>query len=214
LIELREQREHSVITAWRRVYRTRDTVIRYARYWEDRTAMNYLFRAQWSANRSRHRMPRGFIKLNHALILAALVIVVGVVWQYAPSNSGGNAPVAGQSTTGNDPREVDFGLAELNPGKPTPVTSYKNGGNMVLYPGEELRFQVVGDKPLPPIELRVGDSVQLLPGTDGKLQIAGPANQPLPAVMVWQATRLSLPGGAPPRVSVKVQVHGAARPKK
>ncbi len=173
--------------------------------------MHSVFRTPRYVNDSWRGAQLGFLKLGHALILAALVIAVGVVVKYGPSISGGTTGVTAGQTDG--PREVDFGFVELNPTQPTPITSYKNGGTMVLYAGEELRFQVIGDAPLPPIELRAGEGVQALPGTDGKVQVAGPANRPLPAALFAQGPRVSLPGGAPPRISVKVQVHGAARPK-
>jgi hypothetical protein len=171
--------------------------------------MDFAFRTAPYFNDSRRGTQLGFLKLRHALILAALAIAVGV--GCGPSDRGD--ATKGQSKATDGPREVDFGFVELNPEQPTPITSYKNGGNMVVYAGEELRFQVVGDAPLPPIELRTGDSAQLLPGTEGKVQIAGPAGKPLPAVVVDKGSRLSLPGGAPPKISVKVQVYGGARPK-
>jgi hypothetical protein len=110
-------------------------------------------------------------------------------------------------------REVDFGFVELHPGQPAAVLSYKHGRPMVLYDGEEFHYQAHFDGPIPPLELRVGEEMQLLPGPAGKLTVAGPSNQPLPAVLVARGSRVSLPGGAPPRVSVKVQVLGVARPK-
>lgn len=178
--------------------------------------MNIASKAAPNSNDSGHFAQSGSLKLSHALVLvlAVLAITVGVALKFGPSSSDGTSTATAPAGTANGgQREVDFGLVELNPGQPTPITSYKNGGNMVLYAGEELRFQVIGDAPLPPIELRAGGGVQALPGMGGKVQVAGPANQPLPAAMVAQGSRLSLPGGAPPRVSVKVQVYGAARPK-
>lgn len=176
--------------------------------------MNIASKAAPNFNDSRLVAQSGFLKLSHALVLAVLVVAVGVALKFGPSSSDGtSAATAAAGTTNDGQREVDYGFVELNPGQPTPITSYKNGGNMVLYAGEELRFQVLGEAPLPSLELRAGGGVQALPGMDGKVQVAGPANQPLPAAMVAQGSRLSLPGGAPPRVAVKVQVYGAARPK-
>ena len=157
---------------------------------------------------------RGLMKLGYLLMLGALAVAALVVLKFGPWGGGavsGAAAEAGAASTG--PREVDYGLVELIQGLPAPVTSYKHGGNMVLYAGEELRFQVNGNAPLPAIELRAGAGKQMLPGADGAVQVAGPANQALPALMVAQGSRVSLPGNAPPRVSVKVQVFGAARPK-
>ncbi len=174
--------------------------------------MDFIFEPVQDVTDAQRAAQRGFLKLGHALILVALVIAIGVVLNYSLSSGDRAAPTP--STANAGPREVDFGFVELNPGLPTPITSYKYGGHLVVYAGEELRFQVVGAAPLPPVELQVGEGRHTLPGTDGMLMVAGPANQPLSTAMVMQGSRLSLPGGAPPRVSVKVQVHGAARPKK
>ena len=84
---------------------------------------------------------------------------------------------------------------------------------MVLYSGEDFEFQAHSVGPIPPLELRVGDDVHPLSGPTGKIRIGGPLNQPLPALLVARGSRVSLPGGAPPRISVKVQVRGVARPK-
>ncbi|MGI9436368.1 MAG: hypothetical protein ACR2Q4_16340, partial [Geminicoccaceae bacterium] len=83
-----------------------------------------------------------------------------------------------------------------------------------VYAGEDFAYQVVADDEIPEIELHAGDSVQRLQGKDGKVRIEGPPNQPLPAVLVeLESDRQALPGSAPPRISVKVQVFGPRRPK-
>lgn len=110
-------------------------------------------------------------------------------------------------------REMDFGFVEVDPGQPVAVPSYKYGRAMVLYSGEDFEYQVHSDGPIPSLELRVGDDVHPLSGPTGKIRIGGPLNRPLPAVLVAGGSRVSLPGGAPPRISVKVQVWGVARPK-
>jgi hypothetical protein len=120
---------------------------------------------------------------------------------------------AARSETAHAIREVDFGFVELHHGKPGAVQSFKYGKPMVLYSGEELEFRALSDYPIPPLELRAGDQVQLLPEVTGKVTIAGPLGQPLPVTLTAQGERVSLPGGAPPRISVKVQVTGPARPK-
>jgi hypothetical protein len=110
-------------------------------------------------------------------------------------------------------REVDFGFVELHPGKPGVVQSYKHAKPMVVYGGEEVEFRALSDYPIPPLELRAGDQVQPLSGTAGKVTIVGPRGQPVPVSLLAQGERVSFPGGAPPRVSVKVQVLGPARPQ-
>jgi hypothetical protein len=153
--------------------------------------------------------------LSHGFVLGLLVLAIGVylksVGLGAITSAGAGAAV--QSETGNIVREVDFGFVELNPGQPAAVPSYKYGRPMVLYSGEDFEYQAYSDDPIPPLELRVGDDVQLLTGSAGKIKIVGPLNQPLPAVLLARGSRHSLPGGAPPRISVKVQVLGVARPK-
>jgi hypothetical protein len=109
--------------------------------------------------------------------------------------------------------EVDFGFVELHPGKPGAVQSYKYAKPMVVYGGEQFEFRALSDYPIPPLELRAGGHIQPLPGIAGKVTIAGPPGQPLPVTLIAQGERVSLPGGAPPRVSVKVQVVGQARLK-
>lgn len=133
--------------------------------------------------------------------------------KYIESRGNTVAITTSQNTNSGVLSEVDFGFVELNPGQPMPISSYKHGGNMVLYAGEELRFQSLADGEIPVIELRVGDSVQLLSGSEGKLKIVGPMNQPLTAVLLAKGSRVSLPGGAPPRLAVKLQVFGATRQK-
>ena len=147
-------------------------------------------------------------------LLLAVAVMLAVVW-FVRSNTGmfASTTAAGRAESNAERSEVDFGLAELDPGgAAVPIPSYKRGGIMVLYAGEELRFLVMGDGQLPTLELRVGAAVQLLSGASGIVRIEGPARQPLPTMLHAQGARLSLPGGSPPRVSVKVQVFGVARP--
>ena len=156
----------------------------------------------------------GFVRLGRVLALAALVIAVGAGCGKSDSDSA----TKGKGPATEGPREVDFGFVELIQGQPTPVVSFKNGGDMMVYPGEEFRYQSLsdsplGDAPIPPIELRVGDTMQVLPGTEGKVQITGPAGKPLQAILMAEGSRHSLPGGAPPKFSVKVQIYGSPRPK-
>lgn len=176
--------------------------------------MDHLFKnaATVAVGCLRHRAQSGRVRLSYALVIAALVFVVVGVFMYVPSLRGAGASTAAQPGVATGaPREVDFGLVELNPGLPTPITSYKNGGNMVLFAGDELHFEVQGESPPPGIELRVGAGTQTLLGGKGKTLIAGPAGQPQPALMLARGGRVSLPGNAPPRIAVKVQVFGAAR---
>ncbi len=167
----------------------------------------------------RWRAQAGQLKVAHAWVLAAMLVAGGVALKFGLSpNSGVGRTDAALAKASTGQHEVDFGLVELNPSQPTPVTSYKNGGNMVLYAGEELRFEVLGgqglaEASLPAIELRTEGSAQLLPGSSGTLRVEGPAGRAMPATMVSQGSRHSLPGGAPPRLSVKVQVYGNERPK-
>jgi hypothetical protein len=159
-----------------------------------------------------------------ALLVAGVLIAVGigvgaglVPFKTAGTPAGADSGGGGSNSTspvgtGVQLRELDFGFVELNPNLPTPITSYKHGGNMVLYAGEELRFQVLGDAPHPRIELHVGTQVQPMDGASGSLRVQLDAVGPVPARMLAQGSRHSLPGGAPPRVSVKVQVHGPPRP--
>ena len=147
--------------------------------------------------------------------LGLLVLASGIYLKSSELHaltSTGTGSAVGNETT-KTVREVDFGFVELHHGIPGAVQSYKNGKPMVLYSGEEFEFHALSDYPIPPLELRVGDQVQPLPETAGKVRIGGPANQALPVTLVAQGSRFSLPGGAPPRISVKVQVFGPARPK-
>ena len=144
---------------------------------------------------------------------ATLAIVLIGMWQ----GTGFQAlnPVAIDAVAGSQQAplsEVDFGMAELDPGgRPVPIASFKRGGPMVLFAGEELYFEALGDAPLPTLVLHAGATVQVLSGTSGRVTIAGPARQALPGALLAQGTRVSLPGGSPARVSVKVQVYGVAR---
>ena len=164
-------------------------------------------------NRVQPLAQAGRMRLGQALILLAVLIVIGVASRYSLTyrDTAGSTAAAPRAIDGTL-SEVDFGFVELNPGLAVPITSYKHGGPMVLYPGEELRYQVLGDTAATIIELRVGGAATPLLDTDGKVPVAGLGKQPLPVTMVLQTTRLSLPGGAPARVSVKVQVFGATRP--
>ena len=82
---------------------------------------------------------------------------------------------------------------------------------MMLRAGEVLHFQAIGDPPLPALELQLAGRIIVLPGASGQLKIEAVPGLAVPAVMRAQGDRLSLPGGAPPRVSVKVQVTGPPR---
>lgn len=146
--------------------------------------------------------------------LPALLLILGLAGIVAglrqPSPSAPSTSAA--AGTDNAVREVDFGFVELDHGgRAVAVASYKHGGSMMLRAGEVLHFQAIGDPPLPALELHLAGRVLSLPGTSGQLSIAGAAGQPLPAMMRAQGDRVSLPGGAPPRVSVKVQVSGPPR---
>jgi hypothetical protein len=153
--------------------------------------------------------------LSHGFVLGLLVMASGVYLESLELRGATSAGVgdALRSEPGNKRREVDFGFVELELGQSTAIPSYKYGRPMVLYGGDDFEFHVHFDGPVPPLELRTGDDVQSLPGSAGKITIVGPLNQPLPAVLVARGSRVSLPGGAPPRVAVKVQVFGVARPK-
>ena len=148
--------------------------------------MDFAFRTAPCFNDSGRGAPLGFLKLRHALILAALAIAVGA--GCGPSDSGG--ATKGQSKATDGPSEVDFGFVELNPEQPTPITSYKNGGNMVVYAGEEFRFQVVGDAPLPPIWIlgSSGASARLAGGAGMGYSFASHFS-PAPAEPAFQAYR-------------------------
>jgi hypothetical protein len=159
---------------------------------------------------TRRHPSHGFVKPMHALIVAAVLAAGGAAVYFGSSK---DTATSSKSSTTAASGEVDFGLAELLPGRQAAVVSYKQGGNMVLYAGEEFQFQIVGNDAVEGIELRVGNAKHILTGKEGKIKIAGPANQPQPATMIEQGSRLQLPGSAPTRISVKVQVYGPARPK-
>lgn len=146
-------------------------------------------------------------------VASAVLIALGVAAIVAGSSLGGTAgPTAPGSAGDGAPGEVDFGFVELDHGgRAVAVASYKHGGSMVLHAGEVLHYQAIGDPPLPPLELHLGDRVVDLAGSSGQISIDGAAGQPLPALMRAKGDRVSLPGGAPPRVSVKVQVIGPPR---
>ncbi len=155
------------------------------------------------------------LALNRGFVLGLIVMSIGI---YLKAQEPQSITTAGRGEgaprqAGEGPGEVDFGFVELDPGMATPVPSYKNGGTMVVYAGEYFAYHAFADGEVPPIELRAGDNVQLLQGSDGKVKIDGPPNLPLPAVLLVRGPRReSLPGGAPQRISVKVQVFGADRP--
>ena len=150
------------------------------------------------------------------LLLLVLALAAVWYWQARPSATppdvaggvaGAAGGAAGRGASGAGPIEVDYGFVELDPGgAPMPVASYKRGGAMGVRAGQTLQYQLVGDKPLPEVELLLAGAVTTLQGSAGQVLIAGPAGQVLPALMRATGDRLSLPGGAPPRVSVKVQV--------
>lgn len=125
---------------------------------------------------------------------------------------GSNAGAAAASAASAAEREVDFGFVELDHGgRAVAVASYKLGGPMMLRAGEVLHFQAIGAPPLPALELHLAGRIVMLPGLAGQINIDGATGQAMPALMRAQGDRVSLPGGAPPRVSVKVQVTGPSR---
>lgn len=139
-----------------------------------------------------------------AVGLVGIVAGAGLVGTPRQSVPGGASAAA--------PGELDFGFVELDHGgRAVAVASYKHGGAMVLHAGEVLHYQAIGDPPLPPLELHLGGRVIDLPTPSGQVSIDGAAGQPQPALMRAKGDRVSLPGGAPPRVSVKVQVTGPPR---
>ena len=180
--------------------------------------MKYLFNASIKMHGMKRRLPLGRLKFHHAIILAILVAVVAAVGIFIPSNKSESASsenTGNRIATANTSKEVDFGLVELNPETPMPIISYKKGGNLILFAGDELRFQISGEAPLPEIELRAGSDPQaLLGGAEGTLIVVGPSGQALLASMSAKGNRVSMPGSAPPRVSVKVQVYSSVRPTK
>ena len=147
------------------------------------------------------------------LVAPAVLVVLGLVAILAGlGQAGKGAGTAPASVGGGVVREVDFGFVELDHGgRAVAVASYKHGGSMLLHAGEVLHYQAIGDPPLPALELHLPGRTVALPGSTGQIGIEGAAGQALPAVMRAQGDRVSLPGGAPPRVSVKVQVTGPPR---
>ena len=180
--------------------------------------MKYRFNASNKLHGMKHRLPLGLLKFRHAIILAILAAFAVTVGKFISSNESESASSENTSNrlaTANTSKEVDFGLVELEPEKPMPIISYKKGGNLILFAGDELRFQISGEAPLPDIELRAGSDPQALPGgAEGTLIVVGPSGKALLASMSAKGNRVSLPGGAPPRVSVKVQVYSTVRPSK
>lgn len=160
---------------------------------------------------------RGAIRLRSSLLVVSMAVagLFVAAWSLSPAWLTGpsHAPhVSANPLAAGQPREVDFGFVELEPARPTPIASFKKGGGMLLHPGDELRYEVLGDPPLPEIELRIGDMSQVLPGPTGTVTVEGPVSSALQATLASKGARHSLPGGAPPRVSVKVQVYSSTRP--
>lgn len=147
-------------------------------------------------------------------LLPALLLCVGIaaIVISLRQTSAGPASTAAAGAEGSAVREVDFGFVELDHGgRAVSVASYKHGGSMLLRAGEVLHFQAIGDPPLPALELHLAGKVITLPGANGQIKIETQAGAGVAAVLRAQGERVSLPGGAPPRVSVKVQVSGPPR---
>ena len=147
-------------------------------------------------------------------MLPALLLCVGIaaIVTSLRLTSAGPASTPAAGDQGSAVREVDFGFVELDHGgRAVSVASYKHGGSMLLRAGEVLHFQAIGDLPLPTLELHLAGKVITLPGANGQIMVETQAGAAVPAVMRAQGDRVSLPGGAPPRVSVKVQVTGPPR---
>lgn len=144
---------------------------------------------------------------------AAVLIALGLVGIMAGSGLGGPAgPGVSGSARSGAPGEVDFGFVEIDHGgRVVAIASYKHGGPMVLHAGEVLHYHAIGDPPLPPLELHLGGRIIDLAESSGQVSIDAAADAPQPAKMRAKGDRVSLPGGAPPRVSVKVQVTGPPR---
>lgn len=104
--------------------------------------------------------------------------------------------------------EVDYGLVELDQGgAAVAVASFKRGGFIALYPGDEFRYRAIGSEPLPPFELKLGADTIVLDQSAGTVTVGAGDGRPQQAVMRALGARVSLPGGAPPRVAVKVEVY-------
>lgn len=178
--------------------------------------MKNLFDAANKVHSMKRRLAVGLLKLHYAVILTILIAVAVTVGKFVFSNeSASSENTSNRPASANTSKEVDFGLVELDPETPMPIISYKKGGNLILFAGDELRFQISGEAPLPEIELRAGSDPQALPGgAEGTLIVVGPSGQALLASMSAKGNRVSLPGGAPPRVSVKVQVFSTVRSSK
>ena len=145
--------------------------------------------------------------------VSALLIVLGLAGIVAGSGLVGLAgqPVPAGAADGASV-EVDYGFVELDHGgRAVAISSYKHGGSMLVRAGEVLLYQAIGDPPLPPLELHLAGRVVDLPGASGQISITGTAGEAQAAMMRAKGDRVSLPGGAPPRVSVKVQVTGPPR---
>ena len=141
---------------------------------------------------------------------AAGGVLLGLVlagWGYLPPGGRGDSRTGASGVAGSASPEIDYGFVELDHGgMPVAVASYKYGGVMQVQAGQILHYQVIGEAPLPPLELHFAALVIPLPGSAGQIRIEGPPGKPLPAVLRASGDRVSLPGAAPPRVSVKVQV--------
>ena len=146
-----------------------------------------------------------------AAVALAMALGPGGLLAGCDRHGDGSGAAAASASSGVE-REVDFGFVELDHGgTAVAVASYKLGGAMMLRAGEVLHFQAIGDPPLPALELQLAGRIIVLPGASGQLKIEAVPGLAVPAVMRAQGDRLSLPGGAPPRVSVKVQVTGPPR---
>lgn len=154
--------------------------------------------------------PKRLSWLLVGVVLPGLVGGLAGCERRASGTGAAAASTAGTASTAE--REVDFGFVELDHGgRAVAVASYKHGGAMQLRAGDVLHFQAIGDPPLPALELHLAGRILLLPGSSGQLRVEAEPGPALPALMRAQGDRVSLPGGAPPRVSVKVQVTGPPR---
>lgn len=142
----------------------------------------------------------GGMAIGAMAIAAALVVArLGTGEAPQPPLAAGSGPV----------HEVDYGLVELDHGgAAVAVASFKHGGAMTLLPGDEFRYRAVGREPLPPLELRLGTKTVMLELPAGTVTVGASDSHPQQAVLRALGARVSLPGGAPPRVSVKVEVYG------
>ena len=160
-------------------------------------------RAATAQSRSKFTVPV-LRRISAGVFLLGLLLTA---WGYLPAGRLGDVRTGASGAASSASPEIDYGFVELDHGSmPVAVTSYKYGGVMQVQAGQILQYQVVGDAPLPPLELHFAALVTPLPGSAGQIRIEGPAGKPLPAALRASGERLSLPGAAPPRISVKVQV--------